>query len=49
MSLVKESIKQMLHSKKEKVEKVHATEQKKDDSDFDIEDFFKDLDSDNDE
>jgi hypothetical protein len=41
---VKEGIKQMFNAKKRKTEKVHATEKKKDDgSDFDIEDFFKDL------
>jgi hypothetical protein len=34
----------MVNAKKKKTEKVHATEQKKDnDSDFDMDDFFKDL------
>jgi hypothetical protein len=51
MSLVKEGIKQMFNAKTRKTEKVHATEKKKNhDSDFDIEDFFKDLsESDNNE
>lgn len=51
MSMVKEGIKQMFKSKKRKVEKSFATEQKKqeEDSDLDIENFFKDIDSDSDE
>jgi hypothetical protein len=49
-ALVKESIKHMFNAKRNKMEKVHATAQKKDyDSDFEMDYFFKDIsESDND-
>jgi hypothetical protein len=45
MSMVKEGIEHFLKNKKQKTEKVYAIEKKKEpDSDFEIDEFFKDID-----